>query len=196
MKFRTGKKEEIELIYPSYELEFPVEERKTIEQLHLLMSKGDYELLIAEDLIDNEWKRIGFSFIYAPKLDDFIWLDYIVIEKPFQSKGYGSIFYKNILEFVKTAQNMFIEVEIPTGEDINQERRVRYYERLGAVKLPVIYMLPTPTAYMPMNLYVAKCNESAVLEAAYIQSSIQKSLSYIHHDHPDLESVLSKIEFL
>ena len=195
MTIRIGKIEELERIYPSYELEFPVEERKTIHQLKALMEKGEYLFLIAEDLIEGEWAQVGFSFVYTPKSEDFMWLDYIVIERLYQSRGYGSKFYKSILAFMETKQIMYIEVEIPTGADINQDRRIKYYERLGAEKLPVFYMLPTPNAYMPMHLYVAKRKSDLSLLASDIQRAIQKSLSYIHYDHPDLASVLSKIKF-
>ncbi len=192
IQYRLGNDDDLIAVYPSYAEEFPVSERKSIDQLAVLMHRGDYKLVIAEDVYMTHLNRLGFAMIYRPKDESFIWLDYLVMEKNFQGKGYGSLFFDYILQCFENVKGMYIEVEIPDGIDINQVRRINYYEKLGAVRLPMHYYLPTPKGKMPMYLYYCSTTND-VPEYGSTERSIEMSLSYIHFDHPCLSAVLDAI---
>ncbi|MDH8677476.1 GNAT family N-acetyltransferase [Fusibacter bizertensis] len=193
--YRLGNIADLIAIYPSYASEFPEAERKSIEQLSLLLERGDYKLLIAEDIQFEQLERLGFAMIYHPKNQSFIWLDYLVMERKFQGKGYGSIFFQYIMQCFNGVKGMYIEVEVPDGSDINQSRRISYYEKLGAQRLAIQYFLPTPTDMMPMYLYYYS-NEGAKPVFLLIEKHIEMALTYIHYDHPSLARVFDAITSL
>jgi GNAT superfamily N-acetyltransferase len=208
IQYRFGTIEDLDALYDSYALEFPENERKTKLQLMQLMSREGYVLLIAEDHLDRSIERIGFACLYVPQAEDFFWLDYLVIERAFQSKGYGSKFFDEMIRKWTDRKGMFIEIEIPSGEDSNQDRRITYYERLGARRLPIDYHLPTEVDDMAMYLYfkpssitvsdnnASNDNASLNLSQAYILKAIALANSTIHWDHVNLESVWCKNQFI
>ena len=191
--YRNGNLDDLQHIYPSFAIEFPANERKTIDQLRMLMDKGDYHLIVAENIIHNKVDRIGFAFVYMPSDSDFMWLDYLVIEKSHQSKGYGSLFFNYLLQSRKNIKCMYIEVEIPTGKDVNQERRVNYYERLGAFRLNMAYQLPIPEGGVPMYLYLSKLENSESVAMAEVTDAIKRAHEYIHWDHDHLSEIYHEI---
>ena len=196
VQYRSGTIDDLDSIYESYALEFHENERKTKYQLKQLMIRGAYHLLIAEEHAEDQAIHlIGFACLYVPQNEDFIWLDYLVIERAYQSKGYGSKFFEEMMRMWSDRKGMFIEIEIPKGDDINQVRRIAYYEKLGAKRLPINYHLPTEVDDMAMYLYF-KENSSVNLSKAYIQKAINLANSTIHWDHANLESVWQKNHFI
>ena len=209
VQYRMGSLDDLDAIYESYALEFPENERKTKYQLQQLMIRGAYLMLIAEEHAeDHAIHRIGFACLYVPQNEDFIWLDYLVIERAYQSKGYGSKFFDEMMRMWSDRKGMFIEIEIPEGDDINQVRRIAYYEKLGAKRLPITYHLPTEVNDMAMYLYFKPAtinasgdnasdnNASVNLSKAYILKAITLANSTIHWDHANLETVWRKNQFI
>ena len=194
-QYRMGTIDDLDSIYESYASEFPENERKTKDQLKQLMSRGAYVLLIAETHGESISKRIGFACLYVPNGEDFIWLDYLVIERVYQNKGYGSKFFEEMMRRWSDRRGMFIEVEIPTGNDIDQERRIVYYERLGAKRVSINYYFPTESGDMPMYLYFKTQEMTSAVTTDYIQKAIISANRTIHWDHADLESVWKKNHF-
>lgn len=193
--YRLGKSADLMLIYPSYADAFPVNERKTVEELEALMVKGDYQLMIAENISpSDEIERIGFAFIIKPKAKNFLWLDYLVIDKSVQSRGYGSLFFEYLRQCYSDIKGMYIEVEIPDGIDVNKTRRVSYYERLGATKLPISYQLPLENGSMAMSLYFKSSrNDASKIDLEQVIEDIHFAHRIIHGDYPHLEDVWSNI---
>ena len=207
IQYRMGTIDDLDAIYESYALEFPEYERKTKNQLKQLLTRGAYILLIAETHEADSTERIGFACLCVPAKDDFIWLDYLVIERAFQSKGYGSKFFEEMMRMWSDRKGMFIEIEIPAGKDINQVRRIAYYEKLGAKRLPIYYHLPTEVDDMAMYLYFKPVtpltstvgtltSNDANLSREYIQKAITLANRTIHWDHVNLESIWQKNQFI
>ena len=196
IQYRMGTIDDLDAIYESYALEFPENERKSKYQLKQLMVRGAYQMLIAEELAEDQLiHRIGFACLYIPQNEDFIWLDYLVIERAYQSKGYGSKFFEEMMRMWSDCKGMFIEIEIPEGDDINQVRRIAYYEKLGAKRLPIKYHLPTEVDDMAMYLYF-KPVTIINLSQEYILKAISLANSTIHWDHANLASVWEKNRFV
>jgi len=197
IQYRKGSKDEIANIYLSFADEFPINERKTMAELRTLMDNGAYHLIIAEEALEDAFEettqRIGFAFVYMPENANFVWLDYLVIEKNHQSKGYGSRFFNYLLQLTPYLKYMFMEVEIPNGLDINQIRRVQYYERLGAVKYPLDYLLPIPEGSIPMSLYLSKLESAEPLQMSEVLEIIRHAHGYIHWEHSHLTQLFERI---
>ena len=199
VQYRMGTLDDLDTIYESYALEFHENERKTKDQLKQLLRRGSYVLLIAETYEAYVNERIGFACLYISASEDFIWLDYLVIERAYQNKGYGSKFFDELMRICFGRKGMFIEVEIPSGEDVNQARRITYYERLGAIRLPMNYHLPTEVDDMAMYLYfkpATTLTSDEGISQEYIQKAIIRANSVIHWDHANLESIWQKNRFI
>ncbi len=192
IQYRLGTVTDVDAIYASYALEFPENERKTKGQLEQLMIRGAYTMLIAEEQMESSINRIGFSCLYVPDNENFVWLDYLVIERAYQSKGYGSIFFREMMERWQSRKGMYIEIEIPSGDNVNQLRRIAYYERLGAKRLPIKYHLPTEIDEMEMFLYFKPQSTESTLTLDEINKAIVWANQTIHWDHADLKGVWEK----
>lgn len=177
LNHKIGQVKDLNRIYESYASEFPVNERKSVDQLKCLMAGGKYHLIEFEDK--------GFAFVYADmeainrREKTFIWLDYLVIHKHYQGQGYGSVFFNQLLEIFHQAEIMFIEVEIPDGIDINKDRRIRYYENLGCERLTLQYALPIENGALPMFLYT----KGQVSNTATVYEAIHEVFQYVHYDN-------------
>jgi hypothetical protein len=153
------------------------------------MMKKKYKLLLAKQ---KGFKRtIGYAFIYAMDELNAIWLDYFAIVKGFRNSGYGTLFFAKMAE---TRQcNIFIEIEIPEGpHSDNQQRRITFYERLGAKKVDIHYELPTDKGGLPMYLYFKPASNGEAVDIKYLKEAIFSTFKYIHSDVVHTETILNK----
>jgi predicted amidohydrolase/GNAT superfamily N-acetyltransferase len=191
-----GTPEAFDAVYACFERDFPPSERKRKAHLIKLINAGRYQLWLANRRSSGE--HIGYAFTYAISEYHVLWLDYIAIEAPFRSGGYGAMFFNALMaQHAKTARGVFIEVEIPTGEDFDQMRRVNFYERLGAVKLTDNYRLPSATGSgsVPMSLYYKTLSDGEALPSkAIILGAIQHAFNGIHNDLDHLDQVFEAVK--
>ena len=93
------KSKEFKAIIQLYEKQFPVEERKSVQQVENLLSKKIYTLLIARHkYIDS---IIGFAFVLFNDQPDFVFLDYMAIDPVYQRYGFGTMLFNSIIEMQK-----------------------------------------------------------------------------------------------
>ena len=123
-------------IYKYYKELFPTEERKPYRILKKSYNKG-ITIILGIKEID---KFIGFMIINKIKDNQYLQLDYFAIFKEYQSKGYGKKSIKELKEKYNSYNGIFIEIEkLGLGENeeenIQRERRAKFYEQLGFVKL-------------------------------------------------------------
>lgn len=118
-----------EKIYDKYITLFSLEEQRdwnTIKDAY----KNNYEKFYK--IIDDD-NIIGFFIL--EKLGDYpYYLDYFAIFNEYQSKGYGSISIKKLLQDVIKEDGIIGEVEKVTDEDPITVRRWKFYEKLGFKK--------------------------------------------------------------
>lgn len=211
-----GTIDDLQTVYPSYEREFPAQERKELTYLEALMEDKRYKLMLVRH--KGIHQIIGYAMIYVTKNLQGWWLDYIAIDHPYQGLGYGTWFFNRIVnrqqdggaesdcqpeELSKSKemspmqdsriQGMFLEVEIPDESDPlyeNQVRRVEFYERLGAKRVEDKYILPTPEGGMAMYLYYKPIIHMSRLSKTRIQATIEEVYEYIHKDIPNRHQML------
>ena len=187
-----GSIQDLQEVYPRYTEDFAKEEQKSSRQLEALLKGGNYKLLFA---IDNAIEQIiGYAFIYEFACMPAIWIDYIAINKEHRGSGYGSEFFKKIAEYKQDGIGVFLEVEMPEAEDKDdraiQLRRISFYERLGAEKLDVPYLLPTENGGFPMYLYFKSSQRLDILRKEHIQEAITEVYTHIHSDLENAASIL------
>jgi GNAT superfamily N-acetyltransferase len=175
--------------------DFPVEEVKGYEQLEGLLSGGRYKLLLAIEPDQNV--IAGYAFIYVFDALPAIWLDYLAINQEVRGSGIGSLVFTELARYNHHDRGIFLEVEKPVShqgsEREEQLRRIRFYERLGARKLPISYELPTKEGGFPMYLYYKPAGNRATITAEQIQLAISEIFSQIHSDVGERDLILKRI---
>lgn len=186
-----GTAAELREVYPLFEAAFPANERKSCEHLEGLLQKKRYRLLLAKHAALGV--LIGYALVFdLPRLNA-LWLDYMAIDEGFRNGGYGSLLFRKIAGAEpKTSIGVFLEVEIPednADHASNEVRRIRFYERLGAVKLDVDYRLPTEGGGYPMHLYFRPAPGLTLLPKESIREAIISVYNYIHTDIPNRDGI-------
>ncbi|WP_342433175.1 GNAT family N-acetyltransferase [Neobacillus sp. FSL H8-0543] len=190
-----GSLEELKAFYPRFQADFAADELKDYEHLEILVGKKRYKFLLAKHKLSNE--IVGYAFIYEIAQLKALWLDYMAIVPEFRNGGYGSIFFNKIAEFKQEGiLGLFLEVEIPEETEgptrAEQQRRISFYERLGAEKLAINYELPTKNGGFPMNLFFRPTTTIQVLPKGKIKEAILSAFEYIHSDVSNREDILDK----
>lgn len=193
---KEGTAGELRIVYELLRRDFTPEELKDYRQLESLISKGKYKMLLANHKESNA--LTGFACIYEIEETNALWLDYIAVDVQFRNSGYGSALFNSIAGYKKDEGSLavFLEVEIPEEEDGPeqeiQKRRIRFYERNGAARLPVDYHLPTKEGSMPMYLFFKPAGNLSILPEAKINQAITSALGYIHTDIPHTSEIIRK----
>ncbi|TDL61148.1 GNAT family N-acetyltransferase [Rhodococcus qingshengii] len=181
-----GTIQDLKNVYQCFTADFASDELKSYKHLKQLMSKKNYKLLLAKDPIINQ--VVGYAFIYEFDWLQGIWLDYMAIDNQYRGSGYGALLFKKLTKWKQNGfgGGIFIEVEMPEEKEgftrENQLRRIRFYERLGAKRLPIPYQLPTKDGGLPMYLYFWPSPDVEKLPKEQIQEAISEVFNYIHSD--------------
>lgn len=181
-----GTIQDLKNVYRCFTADFASDELKSYKHLKQLMSKKNYKLLLAKNPIINQ--VVGYAFIYEFDWLQGIWLDYMAIDNQYRGSGYGALLFKKLTKWTQNgfSGGIFIEVEMPEEKEgftrKNQLRRIRFYERLGAKRLPIPYQLPTKDGGLPMYLYFWPSPDVEKLPKEQIQEAISEVFHYIHSD--------------
>lgn len=179
-------------IYPNFVKEFPRYERKSMNHIKELLRKDCYELILAIDKLTK--LRIGYALIYKIEQEKSLWLDYIVIEKQHQGKGYGTIMFEKILDLYEDCYaGIFLEVEIPSGYKPDQERRLKFYEKLGAKHSGIDYKIPTNEGGFPMYLLFKGFKNDILPSKERLKSVIKSVYGCIHSDISCVDEIYKKL---
>lgn len=192
MKIAEGKLQDLEWVYQRLLNDFAADELKDFHQLDILMRSKTYKLFLA--MLEETEQIVGYALVFEPENIDALWLDYLAIEPGVQGSGFGTEFFKQIQ---KKQKGMFIEVEIPEQQEgiirETQIRRIRFYERLGAKKLKVPYLLPTKDGGLPMYLYYRPANHETSLPKQKIMQAIKAAFDTIHSDITNKDTTINMI---
>lgn len=194
LKIIKGGLKDLDTVYIQLQKTFPPNEYKKKEAFSKLMEDGSYDLLLA--ISETTKSPIGYSFVYRAQETKMLWLDFISILSHQRSKGYGSLFFNAILAFYQEFYHgIFLEVEIPNGKDLNQERRITYYNRLGAHILKLNYALPTDDGAFDMHLMYKDITGNSISPNKQVtMETIKSAFEYIHRDLPHRFSVYNNIK--
>ena len=184
-----GSISDLDIIYPKFQKHFPENERKSFSQLKELMNKGSYKLLLVKTR-DMQEVVIGYAFIYCIDDPKALWLDYIAINEEYQNKGIGSMVFNHLVNCKSDeCLGMFMEIEKVVDNDLNQKKRIAFYERLGAVNLGMKYLLPTDEGGYDMHLFFRIFGKTNTLCSTTIKKAIKSTHNYIHSDINEREYI-------
>lgn len=188
-----GSKENLEELYKNFERNFPQEQSKEKEYLFSLLSKKNYNILLAYNKTLN--MIVGYALLYRIEKYNALWLDYIAIKDVFQGSGFGSLFFNKIINFEDDKKvGMFLEVEIPENNDIKSKRRINFYEKLGCKRININYFMPSETGGSPMYLYFKPISKKNISKQM-IKKVIINTFNSINEDVSNRNESLKKIDY-
>lgn len=147
-------------IYKDMLTQFPETELKSYEDFCHLLKNDDYKLILASD--NNEY--IGYLIVFFDRILNFIWLDYIAVLQKFHSCGYGGKMVDGLKDIFPELKGCFLEVEKPDVTHPDTLRRIKFYEKHGAVLLDVNYLYPNKSGFLPMDLYFIPYKEQVPVQ--------------------------------
>ena len=182
-------KNDIKRLYSDMEKQFPISELKPMEEFQNLFSNNQY---IAYDVVNKE-QKIGYVIIVEDKNNKIIWIDYLAVLKEFHSHGYGSEILKELEKIYKNFDGCYLEVEKPDNNIPNTLRRINFYKKHGAVKLPVEYYYPNSNGILPMDLYYIPYTKR---QAENILIVIKNIFNILHKNIKDIDEKYAKIRLI
>ena len=175
-------------IYSDMKIQFPVSELNEYSVYHHLLLSDKYKLYLAKE----NGKIIGYILLCDLIKEKFLWIDYISVFKTYQSQGYGQKIFKCLSEKYNSYKGVYLEVEKPNEYDLMSLRRIKFYKKLGAIKLDFEYFYPNKSGCIPMDLYYLPiCLKQVCNEEAY--EIIKKIFNSIHSHHKHMYDVLNRI---
>lgn len=184
-----------------YEEAFEVWEREPFEELVDREDKGDARTLVmCEGAVP-----IGLATVSWPGVAGWSYLEYFAVDARLRSRGAGSRMWRALVERLPAhAPRMVLEIHDPAGapagsaERETHERRRRFYERVGAVPLPVSgYVMPElpDTGSGHPGLLLAWLPERRVpggAECAALVRALHQASYGLPPDHPLTAAVLAR----
>ena len=131
--------EEIMAVYDAWGPEhFPDSELKPLSSVKMLLERGQYSGYgLYEGSAATEGGLLGYALLMHDKDREKMLLDYYAFMEEYRCRGLGSVFLHEIQKQTDFP-GCFIECEAPETADCAEqrelrERRIRFYERNGAV---------------------------------------------------------------
>lgn len=131
--------DEFEQVYQLLVESFDEQERRPYQEQRNLLSRADYEVLVDDELQ-------GILCLYH--CTSFIFVEHFATNPKARGKGLGSTMMKELLEKYER-----VVLEVEPVQEINQQRRIQFYERLGFHMLPYTYVQP-PISQGKKELYL------------------------------------------
>lgn len=175
-------------IYLCMQKQFPMYELKTEEEFLQLLHTQKYKCFS----ICNCGQKVGYTIVYFNDKSGFIWIDYLEIYEEFQSKGFGNLTLKAIIEKFYEYNRIYVEVEKPQKEDANTIRRIGFYQRFGFKKLDWNYFYPHKKGLYAMDLYCLPIHNTKMPEQELFKKDIKMTLSCLHGSLLSCREILTK----
>lgn len=145
--FKTFKK-----VVPKY---FAKEEIKKDKALKIQIESFNYT---GFEIIDNN-KIVGYCFVCDFVESKIIYIDYVMMLKQFQDKGYGTKTIKYLEKIYKKYNGIFCDIENPLFycsdmQKVERERRVKFYIKNNFIITDVkvnLWNVEYILIYLPIN---------------------------------------------
>lgn len=154
--FKTA--EDFERFKFIYEHNFPEEERRPSEEIGGTAEEPRI-LIVGRDRESRQ--IIAIAVLATLPNTPALYLEYFAVDTTLHSRGLGSTFFNFMVSYFKEngdAQVFVWEVEldIPDEPEAQPNRRIRFYERLGAAIVPMdpSYKMPDLTGGEPLPMYL------------------------------------------
>ena len=185
-----GTVEDLPQVYADMEQQFPPDEMYKYKILLQLLHRGKYKVLLYKR--DSDGAVLGYALVYTIETCNILWLDYIAILKDYQSHGCGQRLFNAVWhKYCECGpfDGILFSVEHVCQDDPDlakrQERRLAFYEYLGAHRLHAEFLLPCDRGGLPMYLYFKPrrglCTISRTVQLQAISQMYEYCFFYLKH---------------
>lgn len=163
-----------------YVRDFLAVERKSVELLRELLLRGRYRIFTVR--LRETDACAAYLMGYPVDGGRYFFLDFFAVDPAFRGRGLGG-WTLHALAGLLGVEGLFFELEIP-GEDAapyeESVRRIGFYERLGAYRLPVDYaLLLGDGTLFPMYFYFLPYT-AARPERVSVEEAIMVAFEYTY----------------
>ncbi len=172
-------------IYSDLCIQFPVDELKSKSFFYSILNNPNYKFFRCY----SDEKEVGYILCYV---DEYIWVDYFAVYKPYQSMGYGKQILKALFEKFNRLKGVLFEVEKIDSSNVTTIRRQKFYKDMGCINSGINYLFPSYDKALPMDLlYYPLINKYP--EKQDVLLFIRKVFETIHTDVDSKDIIYSKI---
>lgn len=182
-----------------YEGSFEEYERDPLEDIVDDVASEEMTLLAAFETDE----MVGFAAFYALETSGDMYLPYLAVNAGLRGKGVGSQFFQYMTDYLSKnteSARLMWEVKTPPSDEVNliENRRVRFYERLGARRIPFIpdYRIPYMDKTFGYLLYwVPLQDEDVSVSRDEVRSWIEDIYAIYYPESTDLlNTIIAEME--
>ena len=147
---------------------FPEKEMKSKKHFELLFQEkqGIYQLLEGQDHV----------VVYFEQ-SDFLFIDFILVTGSNRGKGRGSVILNELKQKEKA---IILEVEPATPKDPDSEKRIKFYEKNGFLKMPTIGYERTHVVTKELNKMDIFCWSPLNITEYWVYDRIKHTYVEVH----------------
>ncbi len=187
----------LDRILPHYVRDFLAVERKSEALLRELLQRGQYRIISV--LSQETGRHAAYLMGYPVDGGRYFFLDFFAVDPAFRGGGLGAWTLRSLAGLLGV-DGLFFELEIPVEDAHPTEesvRRIAFYERLGAFRLPVEYsLLLGDGSLYPMHFYYLPFN-GALPDRDSVKEAIATTFDYTYGvmpaEYPRWRQALSDI---
>lgn len=188
-----GSTEDFPKLYEDMQQQFPPCELYPYSAFLQWLNHDGYRILLYKRISDGE--LLGYALVYPIENSNILWIDYLAVMKKYQSCGIGKALFRAILQkYCGPFDGMLFSVEHVSQDDpqqaLAQERRIAFYESLGAHRLHANFLQPTENGSFPMYLYFMPCRGYTTISRAVQIQSITQMYEYLFSRYKHIRELL------
>lgn len=185
-------------LFAIYAASISPREQKPEDWLRAMVAAPEYRVWIAQDAGQpgEGRKRVrGFSILFVPPGEGFALLEYMAVAPEKRGHGFGGELFRRTVEHAVTPEGARLPVVLEVDSDREassdravRTRRIRFYRRLGCVKIAALrYLMPLRgVGPVPeMDLLVYRAAPPAPLARGDLQRWLQAIYRDVYHGSPD-----------
>lgn len=178
-------------LFAIYAASISPREQKPEDWLRAMVAAPKYHVWIAQDA----GRVLGFSILFVPPGEGFALLEYMAVALDKRGHGFGGTLFRRTVEYAVTPEGAGLPVllEVDSDREASSDRavrtrRIRFYRRLGCVKIAGLrYLMPLRgVGPVPeMDLFVHRAVPPALLVRGDLQRWLQAIYRDVYHGSPD-----------
>jgi ribosomal protein S18 acetylase RimI-like enzyme len=187
-------------LFAIYAASITPREQKPEDWLRAMVAAPEYRVWIARDA----GRVLGFSILFVPPGEGFSLLEYMAVAPEKRGQGFGGELFRRTVEQAVTTQGAGLPVLLEVDSDGEassdqavRARRIRFYRRLGCVKIAGLrYLMPLrgvgPAPEMALMVYGAA--PPGHLARGDLKRWLQTIYEDVYHGSPDDPRIVKMLE--
>jgi GNAT superfamily N-acetyltransferase len=187
-------------LFAIYAASITPREQKPEDWLRAMVAAPEYRVWIAQD----PGRVLGFSILFVPPGEGFALLEYMAVAPEKRGHGFGGELFRRTVEQAVTPRGARLPVLLEVDSDreastdqLLRARRIRFYRRLGCVKIGGLrYLMPLrgvgPVPEMDLMVYGAA--PPGHVARGDLKRWLQSIYENVYHGSPDDPRIAQMLE--